>query len=136
MLRGGQDTTGFLLRSIDGAKVRNGITLQQCFNSRHDFRITAGTENTIDLRHFLHNFFLITLGKTAGYQNLTHIAIRFQSCGRQNVVDCFGLSGFNKSAGVDHHHITAHNIRTDCVTGFLHAVHHPLAVHLIFGTAQ
>ena len=75
MLRCGDNPSGLLLRSINGIKFRHGLSLQQLFNGRNDFRITSGTEDSVYLRHFLYNFFLIALGKASGNQNFTNFSL-------------------------------------------------------------
>ena len=60
----------------------------------------------------------------------------FQLCCLQNMINCLRLSRVNKSASIDNNHITANDIRLNLISGFLHTVHHPFAVHLILGTAK
>ena len=136
VLRSRDNTARLLLRHVDGAKIRDLLVLQQRFNGRYDFRVAAGSQNAVHFGHLLHDFVLVPLGQAAGDQNLAHQALLFQLGGLQNVVDGLGLGGVNKPAGVDHHHVAAHNVLLDGVSGFLHPVHHPLAVHLIFRAAK
>ena len=52
------------------------------------------------------------------------------------MVDGFALGRVDETAGIDDHHVSAHNVSLDGVAGFLDTVHHPLAVHLILGAAK
>ena len=52
------------------------------------------------------------------------------------MVDRLGLSGINEAAGIDHNHIAAVDLAADGIACLLDAVHHSLAIYLIFGTAK
>ena len=136
MLRGGHNPARLLLRSVDGAEIHHLMPGKQLLNGRHNMGITAGAQNAVNLRHLFQNIPLIALGKAAGYQDFAHLPLRFQGGGLQNIIDGLALRGIDKAAGVDHHHIAAGNVTQNTMSGFLDAVHHPLAVHLILGTAK
>ena len=136
VLRSGDDTSGFLLRCINGAKFRNSLLIQQRLNGRDNLRIASRPQNTVYFRHFRQDLVLIPLGQTAGDQNLSHLALCFQRGSLQNVVDGLCLGRIDKAAGVDDHHVTAHNVLFDRVARFPDTVHHPFAVHLVLGTAK
>ena len=136
MLRSGENPPGFLLRRVNGVKLGNRVSFQQRFDGRYDFRIAARTQDTVHLWHFLDNLVLVALRKAAGNQNLSDLPLCLQRTGHENMVDGLRFGGINKPAGVDHNHIAAHNLTTDGVPRLLDTVHHPLAVHLVFGTSK
>ena len=136
VLRGGEHTARLLLRRVDGAKVLHFSFFQQGLDGGHDLGVAASAQNAVHLGHLLCNVPLIPLRQAAGDQNLSHQPLRFQLGSLQNVVDGLGFGGVDKPAGVDDHHVAAHNVLLDGVSGFLHPVHHPLTVHLIFRAAK
>ena len=136
MLRGSQNAVGLLLRGIDGAKAHHLTAFQQRLDGRDDFGEASGAQDTIHFGHLLQNLLLIALGQTACDQNLAHMTFCLQAGSGQNVVDCLCLRRVDESTGVNNHHVTAHYIGADRVACLLHAVHHPLTVHLVLGAAQ
>ena len=136
MLRGGDDPAGLLLRGIDGAVVRHFLLVQQRLNGGDDLRVAAGAQNPVHLGQLLLNVPLIPLGQAAGDQDFPHQTLLFQGGGSQDIVDGLGFGRVDKAAGVDDHHVASHDVLLDGVSGFLNPVHHPLAVHLILGTAK
>ena len=136
VFRSGEHTAGFLLRCINGTEVHHLLIFQQGLNGRNNFCIAAGTQNAVYLRQFLQDILLISLGQASGNQDLAHQTLCLQRSRLQNILYGLTLRGINKTTGVDHHNIAANNIRLDSVAGFLHAVHHPLAIYLIFCTAK
>ena len=133
---GGQDSAGLLLRRINGTEFADRIIRKKCLNGRNDFRIASGAEKAVHLGHFLQDLLLIPLGQAAGHQNFSDFPLRLQGPRHQDVVNCLGFRRIDESAGVDDHHIAAHNVAADGMSGLLHAIHHSLAVHLILGTAK
>ena len=136
MLGGSQDTAGLLLRRIDGTKIKEMLIVQQRLNGGNDLSVAAGTQQAVNLRHFLGNLRLIALRHATGDQDLTNLTFVLQTCGSQNIVNGLGLCGVNEAAGIDDHNVTTHGIGANIVTGFPDTVHHTLAVHLILRTAQ
>ena len=136
VLGGRKDTPGLFLRGVDGAKIRYALFLQQAFNGWDDLGIAPGAQHAVHLRHLLHDLVLVALGQAAGDQDLADPALCLQRSRHKNMVDRLGLSGINEAAGIDHNHIAAVDLTADGIACLLDAVHHSLAIYLIFGTAK
>ena len=136
MLGSGQDPSGLLFRRVNVAKIHHLIVLQQRLDGRNDLGIAAGAQNTVHFGHFRQYLLLIPLRQTAGDQDLAHHTGLLQPGSLKNIVNCLAGSRINETAGIDDHHVAAHQFLLHGVTGLLNAIHHPLTVHLILGTAK
>ena len=136
VLRSGHHSPHLFLRGINGAEIHHAVAGKQLFDGGDNLGIAAGAQDTVHLGHLLQDIPLIALAQAAGDQDLAHLALCLQRGSGENVINGFALGGVNKAAGVDDHHIAAGKVREHRVSRLPDPVHHPLAVHLVLGTAK
>ena len=132
----GQHPLQLLHRFIDAVKIPGRFAVGQRAERLHDTAVAAGAHDAVHLRQFLRQLLLIALGQAAGHQDLTHKALFFQVCHRQNGVDGLLLGAVNKAAGVDDHHVRAGLFVLQGDTRITAQGHHLLGIHQILGAAQ
>ena len=103
--------------------VRNGVN-------------TPDAQKRVRFRHVLKDFFPVTLGETAGHDQLFQPSRFFQCPHFMNCIDGFPLCVRNKAACINNDRIRLGRITDNFKSRFVQMGKHHFGINLVFGTSQ